>query len=70
MRSDEFGLYYVFLRRDAVIPPYRLDGVEFEKTEQPQNAIAPNGLLFYIISAGIEKVNKEPDKFVKKAVLL
>ena len=45
-------------------------GVEFEKTEQPQNAIASNGLLFYIISAGVEKMNKEPDKFVKKAVLL
>ena len=58
MRSDKFELYYVFC------------GIEFEKTEQPQNAIAPNGLLFYIISAGVEKMNKEPDKFVKKAVLL
>ncbi len=58
MRSDEFGLYYVFC------------GVEFKKTEQPQNAIAPNGLLFYIISAGVEKMFEKPDYFVKKVVLL
>ena len=58
MRSDKFGLYYAFC------------GVEFEKTEQPQNAIAPNGLLFYIISAAVEKVFEKPDYLVKKAVLL